>query len=99
MLITSGVARSFLMPGPDEAMDLKPTGGSGGMLPPEIFLISGYGDAFWCNLMAKLYSAEITKKNQYKDKKNRDKCKVVQPCVCLNNWNKILLLNHVNNNQ
>ena len=23
------------------------------------FLICGYGDAFWCNLMAKLYSAEI----------------------------------------
>ena len=43
------------MPGPDEAMDLKPVGGSG---------ICGYGDAFWCNLMVKLYSAEINLKQR-----------------------------------
>ena len=55
-LQSSGVARSLLMPGPDEAMDLKLVGG---MLPQEKFGICGYRDAFWCNLMAKLYSAEI----------------------------------------
>ena len=78
LIILSGVARSFLMPGPDEAMDMQPLGGSWGMLSQDNFGICGYGDAFWCNLMAKLYAAEINL-NQYKDKKNRDKCKVVRP--------------------
>ena len=100
MMIISGIARSFLMAGgPDEAMDLKSVGGSGGMQPQENFGICGYGDAFWCNLMAKLYSAEINlnqrKISIRKIKKNRDKYKVVRPRFCLKLiyiWNKILLL-------
>ena len=75
------------MPGPDEAMDLKPVGGSGGMHPLENFGICGYGDALWCNLMAKLYSAEINL--------NQRKISIKTSAKLydhVNNWNKILLL-------
>ena len=55
------MTRSLLMPGPDEAMDLKPLGGLGTCMGN--LGICGYGDAFWGNLMAELYSAEMKEKS------------------------------------
>ena len=55
-----------------------------GMLPQENLGICGYRDAFWCNLMAKLYSAKINL-NQRKISIKTRKIETVQiqPRFCL----------------
>ena len=81
VLSDSGVARSFLMPGPDEAMDLKPVGGYGNLWLRRCLLVQSDG--------------KIIFSINYQRKISIRKIKVVRPRFCLKLiyiWNKILLL-------